>query len=184
MAHASEYQWAVGAKKHGIGACDPNEAAVYFAKLAKRDRLTKEIVLDEARSPKSPLAGAEWRWDDDAGVAREYRLEMASSFISGLYVKVIIDAAGDDQEVVRPVFAQVSKTVVHGSGAAGYKPVDVIMSDPIERRALLDRLEREVESAAKRWHNLINEFYPDLASTVTTSIKAIRKGIDENRPSI
>lgn len=88
--------------------------------------LLPEVVVDEARSPKSPLH-SRFTWDDTEA-AHQHRLWQARQLIS-----VCVEVLADDTDP-SPVFVSLSSDRMHGKG---YRVMCDVMNDADMREQLL-----------------------------------------------
>lgn len=103
-------------------------------------KLTADIVVDEAKNPRSALHG-EFEWDDSKA-AHEHRLQHARSLIRSITVVY------EEAEPVRH-YVRVSQDV-------GYQPIEAVVKSVDLFALALDNLERKLLSAQQAVHELQN----------------------------
>jgi hypothetical protein len=133
-------------------------------RAANNGDLTKEAVVEDARSTKSPLHKI-FEWDNDVA-AEKFRLEQARFLIKSISVVV-------SEEQTAPVRAFVN---VRGSNTSAYTSMSDAMSDPQLRALVLDRARRELEDWRARYRHL-EEFADiiDMINSVTSKAASTRK---------
>jgi hypothetical protein len=114
----------------------------------RRGELTPQIVVEEGRPPGSPLH--EFLPWDDAEAAERYREEVARRLIRSVKVVYKTDPDGAERKV--PAF--VNLTTASNEGAHGYKPVETVLADPVDRAELLRQCEREWKAFRRKWEHL------------------------------
>ena len=129
---------------------------------AKRQALTPEIVLADARAKRSPLH-AFFEWDDSIAAER-YRLDQAGHLIRAVVVTFDPTEPEPDRQVqlvgvaarplapARPVRAFLA--IKGDDGAADYVGTSEAMADPSMRQQVLERAHAELNSVARKWREL------------------------------
>ena len=127
----------------------------------KRNALTPDIVLQDARNIRSPLHEFfEW---DESEAARKYRLDQAGHLIRAVQVTYEDVPAVTPRQIeltalpalttpVRPVRAFL---VIRGDdGVLGYVETQAAMSDPDMRKQVLQRAHSELDAVARKWREV------------------------------
>ena len=132
-----EYRWKTGSRI----AVPADVAGSHLEQLhSGHGQLTAEIVLEDARPPKSPLHNA-FTWDDSEA-AHKYRLEQARYIIRSI---VYLPAEMPRPEPVR-AFVRVSP-----NGDDCYTPLHVAMGDEGLRRQVVLRALKELREWRQRY---------------------------------
>lgn len=134
------YQW----KNGWHYAADAQAVGERLASLAGQvgDGLTPRAVVDDARSPKSPLHPCfEW---DDAKAAEEYRVEQARAVIQRITVVI-------EERPTEPVRAFVSMRAEEGRR---YRSTIDVLRDPVSREQMLDEARGELSAWREKYKAL------------------------------
>jgi hypothetical protein len=113
----------------------------------KHGKLTPEIVLDDARRPRSILHSY-FEWDDTTA-AEKWRREQARHLIKA--VRVIIEAPGEPDREMRAFVHVVSE-----ERKSLYLPAIQAMDDVAYRRQVLDRLKKELDDLRNRYGQVLD----------------------------
>lgn len=108
----------------------------------KNGRLTPQLVVTAAKSPKHPLH-ARFEWDDSKA-AQKYRREQARDLIQSVKVRYQV---GDESRDVRAYIA-VPQSDSH---QPSYTPVDDVIHDEFSRKLVLQDMEREWRTLRRRY---------------------------------
>ena len=136
------YQWKAAA--HVRGGVKAQAAGTHMEKLRKKKgALTAEIIVEDARSERSPLHPA-FEWDDSVA-AHEFRLDQAR------YVLRSVVTVDESQPEGKPMRAFV---VVNELGEDAYQPLYVVMADATLRQQVLSRAKRELQQWEERYRDL------------------------------
>lgn len=122
-------------------------------------RLTPELVLDEASSESHPLHGY-FDWDDSTA-AYKFRLNQASHLIRSIRI-VYRETAKGEAKSVRAWVAPRMRSEPHA-----YQPADIVAADPLMRSMVLRQMERDWKSMKERYHDF-KEFWHLIESENTS----------------
>lgn len=111
--------------------------------------LTPSLVLDRARSEKSPLHGY-FEWNDSVA-GEKFRLGQAQKLITK--VKVVYRNADGESKKVRKWHAVQAPTQDWN-----YRPIDEIADDDLASKILLADMRRDIENLKKRYANVAGFF--------------------------
>lgn len=176
MAKAQDYQWSSGARKHGFGKCDAKKVATFLQKLERSGQLDRETVRIEAEKVGNPLhAGTAWHWGDDDAAAEAWRLQVASSAISGLRVIVVTKLDGEETQEPMPVFVSTEGRI--GKRSDDHRSIGDVMSDPLLRAEYLTRLLKELRSIERQYSVALAAF-----PAVTKRWAELRQAIEKELP--
>jgi len=130
-----------------------------FERIAKREFLTPEAVLEDARKKKSPIHSFfEW---DDAVAGEEYRKKQA-----GHYLRTVVVIQEEDERPVRAFH------VITGEDSErSYQPLEVVLNDAEMMRQVIERARRELVSWSQR-HRQYEEL-ADAQKGVQLAIEAL-----------
>jgi hypothetical protein len=121
------------------------ELGDYLDDIRRRHgQLTREIVLDEATDPDSPLHKY-FEWDDDRA-SHQYRLAQA-----GTLLRIVkLPPMGEKAHDVRRFLA------VRASGVsrADYVPTTEVLADPVMSAIVLRQMRREWHDLRRRWQHM------------------------------
>ena len=112
--------------------------------------LTPEIVVDEARLESSPIHGR-FEWDDSVAAER-YRQVQAAHLIRSVRVGYETDSG---REVGVRAFLAVRTS--EDETRRAYKAADVVLSNPVTRRVVLDEMDRDWRSFRDKYSRF-NEY--------------------------
>lgn len=120
------------------------QIARYLERLAKTQELTVDVLLEDARSPESPLhALLEW---DDSIAAEKYRRRQVHRIASCIHVVY------EDTPAAKPVRAFLR--VVNEENRSVYRDAITVMSNRNTRRQVIERAQREAAAAAQRYASI------------------------------
>jgi hypothetical protein len=114
---------------------------------ARRGEITPELVVEEARSKRSPLHKM-FIWDD-ATAAHEYRLARARNIIGALMCFVAVQDDPENPEPVR-VFAHLVEPGEE-EDRSFYLPVKEALLDGDHKKQITYTALKELEGWARRW---------------------------------
>ena len=144
------YVW--GANYRGAGGVSPHAVGHRLAQLdrASDRRLTPRQVVDDARDPAAVLhACFEW---DDVRAAELHREHQARHVIANL--RVITQTTATTPTEQR---AYVSVVETHGDERErSYRPLSVVLEDPVQLDALLDEALRGLKAWRARYKSLVD----------------------------
>ncbi len=158
MTEKRVFSWSKNAARYGFDKVDPYLAVEVYDRLKDEGRLTAKDLLAEAENLSCPLhAASGWHWGDVAAIVRKYRLQVASTALSGLErtVEVMIDGAMSTETI--PVVVQRGKTTIHGRGSE-YVRIEEAMADRLDRAELMTRLLHEMRRLDRYYATLLAEF--------------------------
>ena len=144
------YVW--GANYRGARGVSPQAVGHRLAQLDRESarRLTPRQVVDDARDPAAVLhACFEW---DNVRAAELHREQQARHVIASL--RVITPTTATTPAVQR-VYVSVVET--HGDETErAYRPLSVVLEDPVKLDALLDEARRGLEAWHARYKSLVD----------------------------
>jgi hypothetical protein len=145
------FQWSPGSVCVAASAQKVGERLQELEKAQGGRPITPQVVVDDARSKRSPLHEC-FEWDDSIA-AEQHRLSQARHVMS--HIRVV----QADSTEPRHLFVNVTPVDVE----RGYMSVSKVLSDAELFAQVLDRAERDLESFAKRYEefSLINEIGRD-----------------------
>lgn len=151
MAQEKRYDWG----SFGFRDMDAKVVGPYLEEMSSKanEQLTPKMVVDDARSPTSPLHPA-FQWDDKAA-AEEFRLSQARQMIRTLRVTY---EKSSEPTVPKRLFLHVVRNVM--SPNAGviterfYSPVVVVMKDDGMKRAVLEQALQELAAFQAKYREL------------------------------
>lgn len=124
----------------------------------RHNRLTPDIVLNEARDPAHPLH-SRFEWTD-AVAAEKYRREQARALIRSVRVTY-----RDGDEFSPPTSVRAFHSLPDGEGFA-YRPAEEVAGNPILNEILLRAMEREWKTLRRRYGH-----YEDFAKMVQRDLE-------------
>lgn len=129
---------------------------------AKRNALTPELVLEDARQKKSPLHQF-FEWDDDVA-AEKYRLDQAGHLIRSVQVTFIDVEPQQERQIslsaipaapaLDPKPVRAFLPIKGDSGQRSYVGTREAMGDPAMRRQVLERAHSELDQVSKKYREL------------------------------
>jgi hypothetical protein len=143
-----EYKWRRGSS---IGKVKPDEAARIFDEIRQEHGvLTPELVLEEAKDPKSPLH-PHFEWDDTVA-ARKYRVSQAKRLITTLVVRTSVIERRAHVYVRHEEPAAQRKYPKRVD--ASYLPLDAALANPGSRKQIVMRALRELQAFRRKYRDL------------------------------
>lgn len=129
----------------------PEQAAAVFDEIREREGvLTPAAVVEASREAAAPLHG-DFTWDDERA-AELHRQNEARSMIRSL---VVVYRHPETKKEI-PTRREVSLVRLTGdvANARRYVPVQGVLDDPAQRKALVDQARRELVSWANRFREV------------------------------
>lgn len=129
---------------------------------AKSSNLTPDMVVDDARAPRSPLH-LFFEWDNTVA-AEKYRMDQAGHLIRSVQV-TFEDVEPQQERQVRlsavaaapathPAAVRAFVSITRSDGARSYESTATAMNDPEMRRQVLARAHMEMASVGRKYREL------------------------------
>lgn len=136
------YQWRSGAQHNRLDAQVIGDR-IEQLRQENEGKVTPVVVVDDARSPASPLH-AVFEWDDEKA-AESYRRWQAREVVGSL---LVVEEREDDPE---PITVRAFVSVEIGNGERAYTSIRSAMTDPNERSQVLAQARYELEAWRRRY---------------------------------
>ena len=146
-AFAKEYSWVPGSRFRNL---DANVIGRELDRLLTKheQKLTADLMVVEARDPGSPLHGV-FGFDDDAGMAREHRLEIARRLLRSVRVKITTPSR--NEVIVRMTVATPQP---EETDKKSYSTTEYAMADPEMRAEVLRQALRDLIAFRRKYAEL------------------------------
>lgn len=137
VSYAKIYNWVPGSR---FASLDVNVIGAEIDRLATKyeQRLTAEHVVEEARSPKSPMHSV-FRYDEDQAMAHEGRLYLARTLLRSVRVKIITP---ERKEVTVRMTVSTPRSEAPSKGQ--YSTTEYALNDPELRSEVLKQALRDL----------------------------------------
>lgn len=132
--------------KHGYSArgMEANVIGAYLDRIQSKEALTPKIIVENARSPKSPIHRV-FEWDDSAA-AEKWREEQAQHLIRHIVIIV-----SDDADELKQGPAYVSVVI---DKQQQYVPTMVAIKSPDLRSQMLEYALRDLQAFEKKYREV------------------------------
>jgi hypothetical protein len=121
---------------------------------------TPEEIVEEARSPKSPLHDA-FEWQDSVA-AHKFRLWQARHMVNHITIAVIKDGKQIQQKAFH--------SVIDSDDEKGYAPMEIVKERPYLREQVISKAMNEAQDWARRYKE-----YKELSSVRMAIAKLAKK---------
>lgn len=159
------YQWRDGARIKTDAQVVGERLSVLESKNG--GTLTAGLVLDDARSKKSPLH-PEFEWNNETA-AEEWRLQQARHLLNSIVVTY--DEGPQEQEPIRAF------VVVKENGDSYYSATYRVLSDEDQRHQLIERALADLERVQRRYEQLTE--LGDVFKAINTAKERIEAQLGE-----
>lgn len=129
---------------------------------ARASSLTPDLVVADARTPKSPLHSF-FEWDNSIA-AEKYRMEQAGHLIRSVQVTFEEVEAPQERQVrlidgpaapaSQPAAVRAFVSITRGDGERSYESTATAMNDPAMRKQVLARAHMEMASVGRKYREL------------------------------